>query len=87
MSELNTVRERDEGFEKRAAELLNDMRQESRDMAALIDSLSQKVQNISDSANNSDNPSDLREIRDLMNQLNDQVKTVSDTLTSLSEEV
>ena len=87
LAELNTVRERDEGFEKRAAELLNDMRQESRDMAALIDSLSQKVQNISDKPDNADEQATLSEIRDLMNQLNDQVKTVSDTLTSLSEEV
>ena len=87
MSELSTVRERDEGFEKRSAELLNDMRQESRDMAALIDSLSRKVQDISDKPDTAEELVSLREIRDLMNRLNDQVKTVSDTLTSLSEEV
>ena len=84
MTQLNTVSERDENFEKRAAELLNDMRQESRDMAKLIDALGEKVQNISDSSGEEDS---LREIRDLMSSLNDQVKTVSDTLTRLSEEV
>ena len=56
-------------------------------MAALIDSLSRKVQNISDKPDTAEEQVSLREIRDLMNQLNDQVKTVSDTLTSLSEEV
>jgi chromosome segregation ATPase len=86
MSQLNTVRERDENFDIRAAELLNDMRQESRDMAALIASLGEKVQNIPDPSDSADYNNELREIRDLMARLNDQVKNVSDTLTSLSEE-
>ena len=85
MSQLNVVRERDEGFEKRAAELLNDMRQESKDMASLISGLSEKIQGLSvdESA-----PviNGLDEIRTLMSSLNDQVKTVSETLTRLSEE-
>ncbi len=85
MSQLNVVRERDEGFEKRAAELLNDMRQESKDMASLISGLSEKIQGLSvdESAPVSNG---LDEIRSLMSSLNDQVKTVSETLTRLSEE-
>ena len=85
MSQLNVVRERDEGFEKRAAELLNDMRQESKDMASLISGLSEKIQGLSvdESAPVSNG---LDEIRTLMSSLNDQVKTVSETLTRLSEE-
>ena len=92
MSQLNTVRERDENFDQRAAELLNEMRQESRDMAKLISDLGDKIQNISDAAGQSSGETaatqdSLKEIRDLMADLNDQVKTVSDTLTRLSEEV
>jgi len=92
MSQLNTVRERDENFDQRAAELLNEMRQESRDMAKLIADLGDKIQNISDTSDQtageaSGTQNSLNEIRDLMAGLNDQVKTVSDTLTRLSEEV
>ena len=92
MSQLNTVRERDENFDQRAAELLNEMRQESRDMAKLIDELGEKIRNISDTADRAAGDTaaaqdNLREIRDLMAGLNNQVKTVSDTLTRLSEEV
>ena len=87
MSELGAVRERDEGFEKRAAELLGDMRRESGDMASLIAALGEKIQAVSDTVNSSGGCESLREIRDLMAALNDQVKNVSETLTGLSEEV
>jgi len=92
MSQLNIVRERDENFDQRAAELLNEMRQESRDMAKLIDKLGNKIRDISDAAGQtagetSGTQDSLNEIRDLMSTLNDQVKTVSNTLTRLSEEV
>ena len=92
MSQLNIVRERDENFDQRAAELLNEMRQESRDMAKLIDELGNKIRDISDAAGQtagetSGTQDSLNEIRDLMSTLNDQVKTVSNTLTRLSEEV
>ena len=86
------MRERDENFDQRAAELLKEMRQESHDMAKLISDLGDKIQNISDAAGQSAGETaatqdSLKEIRDLMAGLNDQVKTVSDTLTRLSEEV
>ena len=86
MTQINTVRERDEGFEKRAAELLNQMRQESRDMASLIAGLTEKMQSLSA---RDDDPAEkaLEEIRDLMTTLNTNVQTVSDTLSKLSEEV
>ena len=83
MKALNTVRERDEGFERRAADLLNDMRRESKDMASLISGLTEKINSLS-----GDNTSaqSLEEIRSLISGLNDNVKTVSETLTRLSEE-
>jgi len=85
MTQINTVRERDEGFEKRAAELLEQMRQESKDMASLISGLTDKMQALS---TKEEDPADktLGEIRDLMSTLNENVKTVSKTLSKLSEE-
>ena len=86
MTQINTVRERDESFEKRAAELLNQMRQESKDMASLLSDMTGKMQALSA---REEDPSDktLEEIRDLMSSLNDNVNTVSETLSRLSEEV
>ena len=90
MSQINTVRERDENFDQRAAELLNEMRQESRDMAALISDLSDKIRKMTEpaagAADSTAEQNGLREIRDLLAQLNTRVKTVSDTLSSLSAE-
>lgn len=85
MSSLNTVRERDENFDKRAAELLNDMRQESKEMASLLTGLTEKIQGLPVHDDNAVND-ELKEIRQLMSSLNDQVKTVSETLTKLTEE-
>ena len=85
MSRIDEVRGRDETFEQRAAQLLGDMRQESRDMAALLSGLTEKIQGLNESGESSADHA-LGEIRTLMASLNDQVKTVSDTLTRLSEE-
>ena len=87
MSQINTVRERDENFEQRASDLLNSMRQESRDMASLISGLTDKVQALPASGDKEHSPENtLGEIRTLMSDLNDKVKTVSETLARLSEE-
>ena len=86
MTRINEVHERDEGFEKRAADLLDSMRKESKDMAAVISGLTGKIQALPDSVNSPANK-ELSEIHGLLSSLNDQVKTVSDTLASLSEEV
>ena len=85
MARIDEVRERDETFEQRAAQLLGDMRQESKDMAALISGLSEKIQGLSGQDGASADQA-LEEIRTLLAALNDQVKTVSDTLAGLSEE-
>ena len=86
MGTINEVRERDENFEKRAGELLNEMSRENKDMAKLISGLTDRIQSLS--ADNGDSSEKtLEEIRGLMGTLNDEVKTVSETLTRLSEEV
>ena len=87
MSQINTVRERDENFEQRASDLLNSMQQESRDMASLISGLTDKVQALPESGKSEHQQENtLGEIRTLMSDLNDKVKTVSETLSRLSEE-
>ncbi|MBR3333121.1 MAG: hypothetical protein IKG23_02415 [Clostridia bacterium] len=85
MTRIDKVSDRDENFEKNAAELLREMRQESKDMSALISDLTEKIQGLSLPDGSSADKS-LEEIRTLMTGLNDRVKTVSDTLTRLSEE-
>ena len=85
MSNINTVQERDEGFEKRAAELLNQMSQESKDMSSLIAGLTDKIENLGDQPDSTADKS-LAEIRDLLTSLRDEVTEISDTLTALSEE-
>ena len=85
MTRIDKVSDRDENFEKNAAELLGEMRRESKDMTALISGLTEKMQGLSVPDGSSADKT-LEEIRALMTGLNDQVKTVSDTLTRLSEE-
>ena len=86
MGTINEVRERDENFEKRAGELLNEMSRENKDMAKLISGLTDRIQSLSADTGDSSEKT-LEEIRGLMGTLNDEVKTVSETLTRLSEEV
>ncbi len=85
MTRIDKVSDRDENFEKNAAELLGEMRRESKDMTALISGLTEKMQGLSVPDGSSADKT-LEEIRALMTGLNDQVKTVSDTLARLSEE-
>ena len=85
MIRIDKVSDRDENFEKNAAELLGEMRRESKDMTALISGLTEKMQGLSVPDGSSADKT-LEEIRALMTGLNDQVKTVSDTLARLSEE-
>ena len=87
MSQLNTVRERDENFERRTADLLNDMRKESKDMASLISGLTNKVKTLPEMESSGDAPEKtLGEIQSILSSLNDNVKTVSETLNKLSKE-
>ncbi len=85
MASLTEVRERDATYETRAAQLLGDMRQESKDMASLLSGLTEKIQGLPAQDGGSADR-ELGEIRTLLSTLNDQVKTVSETLARLSEE-
>ena len=68
MSRIDEVRDRDENFEKNASELLREMRQESRDMTALLNGLTDKLQGLS-VAGESSSGKTLEEIRGLMDSL------------------
>ena len=85
MTRIDAVRDRDENFEKNASELLREMRQESRDMSALLAGLTEKMEGLA-TPGDDESGKTLAEIRALMTDLNGQVKTVSDTLNRLSEE-
>ena len=85
MTRIDKVSDRDENFEKNAAELLRDMRKESKDMSALLSGLTEKMQGLPDPGDSAADKK-LEEIRTLMSTLNEHVATVSDTLTRLSEE-
>ena len=89
MNSINLVRERDENFENRTAELMSQLQQESKDLGTLLANLSEKVSGRNDnSANAPQAPDDhaLIEIRDLMSSLNQNVKEISATVSALSAE-
>ncbi len=84
MKQINTVRERDESFEKRAAELMNRMQQQNREMADLLSGLTRNLKTLP--ADGPAKDASLTEIRDLLSDLTRTVSSVSETLRGLSEE-
>ena len=63
------------------------MRQESKDMASLISGLTDKVKKLPETQSCDASQDDtLGDIRTLLSDLNEKVKTVSETLARLSEE-
>ena len=82
MSGINQVREHDENYEKRTAELLNRMQQENRDLAALIDSLSEKINALTADSGEAS----LKEISGLLSSMETNIGTISSTLSAIAEE-
>ena len=80
MAEINAHKVRDEGFEKRAAELMNKVQQENREMASLISSLKDAIQSM-----HQQDSADLPQIRDLTSSLSQNVQTIAETLSALKE--
>ena len=82
MSGINQVRDRDENFEKRTADLLNRMQQENRDLASLIESLGKKISALTaDSGETS-----LKEISGILSSMENNIGTISSTLSAIAEE-
>ena len=82
MSGINQVRARDENFEKRTADLLNRMQQENKDLAALIADLGRKIGALTGEAGD---PS-LKEICGILSSMEENVRSISATLSAVSEE-
>ncbi len=82
MSQINQVRERDENYERRTAELLNRMDQENKDLAKLIEKLAEKTTML---AGDSDD-SAMEEIRSILSSMEGNVKKISATLSAIAEE-
>ena len=85
MESINVVRERDENFEKRAADLMNKMQEQTKELSALLTDLSAKVRTLTDY---SGTPAEkaLGDIQSVMSDMNQNVRSISDTLAALSKE-
>ena len=90
MSGINQVREHDENYEKRVAELLNQMQQENKELSALIADLGKNIHSLQDGpvqieAGLSDLAS-LKEIHDVLGSIQENVGAISTTLSAIAEE-
>ena len=90
MSGINAVRERDENYEKRTAELLSRMQQENKDLAVLLAELGKKISALQAgpvriSADLSENGS-LKEIRGVLSSMQENIRSISSTLSAIAEE-
>ena len=85
LSAINMVRERDENYEKRTADLLAKMQQDNKELSVLMADLSKTVQSLNDISVPTETT--LSEISKVMASLNDRVQVISDTVSSLSKEV
>ena len=82
MSGINQVREHDENYEKRVADLLNRMQQENKDLAKLISDLGGRIEALTGGAGESS----LKEICGILSSMQGSVGTISTTLTAIAEE-
>ena len=82
MSGINQVREHDENYEKRTAELLNRMQQQNKDLTALIADLGVKISSLS--PENEDAP--LKEICNVLTTMESNLNSISSTLSAIAKE-
>ena len=82
MSQINQVRERDENYERRTAELLNRMDQENKDLAKLIEKLAVKTTMLAGDSGDSA----MEEIRSILSSMEGNVEKISATLSAIAEE-
>ena len=82
MSQINQVRERDENYERRTAELLNRMDQENKDLAKLIEKLAEKTTMLAGDSGDSA----MEEIRSILSSMEGNVEKISATLSAIAEE-
>ena len=90
MSGIDQVREHDENYEKRVAELLNQMQQDNKELSTLIADLGKNIHSLQDGpvqieAGLSDLAS-LKEIHDVLGSIQENVGAISTTLSAIAEE-
>lgn len=82
MSGINQVREHDENYEKRTAELLNRMQEQNKQLTALIADLGTKISSLTADAGDGS----LKEICKVLNTMESNVGSISTTLSALAKE-
>lgn len=82
MSGINQVREHDENYEKRTADLLSRMEQENKDLSVLISDLAGKISALT--ADTGD--ASLKEIRGILSSMESNIGSISTTLSAIAEE-
>ena len=85
MHRIDEVRDRDESFEKNASSLMSEMQQENRKMSALLNDLTDRIRSLPLPESNSVPDQDsMKQICDLLSELNEQIEKLSDRMGSLS---
>ena len=82
MRGINQVREHDENYEKRTAELLNRMQEQNTQLTALIADLGTKISSLTADAGDGS----LKEICKVLNTMESSVGSISTTLSALAKE-
>lgn len=82
MSGINQVREHDENYEKRTAELLNRMQEQNKQLTALIADLGTMISSLTADAGDGS----LKEICKVLNTMESNVGSISTTLSALAKE-
>ena len=87
VAEMKQNRERDEGFDRRAAELMAKMEKQNEELSRQIASLSQRVEAIPDLAEREKTDQALAKIQEMTGALSESVRSIAETLADLAEEV
>ena len=82
MSGINQVREHDENYEQRTADLLNRMQQQNKDLASNISKLGEKINTLTADAGEGS----LKEICGILSSMGENVGSISSTLSAMAEE-
>ena len=82
MSGINQVREHDENYEQRTADLLNQMQQQNKDLASNISKLGEKINTLTADAGEGS----LKEISGILSSMGENVGSISSTLSAMAEE-
>ncbi len=87
VAEMKQNRERDEGFDRRAAELMAKMEKQNEELSRQIASLSRRVEAIPDLAEREKTVQALAKIQEMTGALSESVRSIAETLADLAEEV